>query len=64
MFHKRVQYPVIDTAPGVVEKGWYHNDDLPHVISWTRDRYVAPGMPYPGASGRAAETATLGVAET
>ena len=64
MFDKRVQYRVIDAALGVVEKGWYHNDDaadeqpwlpnglLPHVITWTRDGYVAPGMPYPGSGGR------------
>ncbi len=64
MFDKRVQYRVIDAAVGVVEKGWYHNDDaareqpwlpnglLPHVITWTRDGYVATGMPYPGSGGR------------
>jgi hypothetical protein len=64
MFDKRVQYRVIDAALGVVEKGWYHNDDaaneqpwlpnglLPHVITWTRDGYVAPGQPYPGSGGR------------
>jgi hypothetical protein len=60
MFDKRVQYRVIDAALGTVEKGWYHNDDaaneqpflpnglLPHVITWTREGYVASGQPYPG----------------
>ncbi len=60
MFDKRVQYRVIDAALGVVEKGWYHNDDaaheqpwlpnglLPHVITWTREGYVPAGEPYPG----------------
>ena len=64
MFDKKVQYRVIDAALGGVEKGWYHNDDaaneqpwlpnglLPHVITWTREGYVAPGMPYPGSGGR------------
>lgn len=64
MFDKRVQYRVIDAALGVVEKGWYHNDDaakeqpwlpnglLPHVVTWTLDGYEAPGMPYPGSGGR------------
>ena len=67
MFSKKVQYRVIDAALGVVEKGWYHNDDaanaqpwlpdglLPHVITWTREGYVAPGAPYPGTGGRAPE---------
>lgn len=70
MFDKRVQYRVIDAALGVVEKGWYHNDDaaneqpwlpnglLPHVITWTREGYVAPGMPYPGSGGRGPATQT------
>jgi hypothetical protein len=67
MFTKKVQYRVIDAALGVVEKGWYHNDDaaneqpwlpnglLPHVITWTRDGYVPSGEPYPGTGGRARE---------
>ena len=67
MFDKKVQYRVIDAALGVVEKGWYHNDDaaneqpwlpnglLPHVITWTREGYVAPGAPYTGTGGRAPE---------
>lgn len=71
MFSKKVQYRVIDAALGVVEKGWYHNDDaanaqpwlpdglLPHVITWTRESYVAPGAPYPGTGGRAPESAGL-----
>ena len=69
MFSKKVQYRVIDAALGVVEKGWYHNDDaaneqpwlpnglLPHVITWTREGYVAPGAPYPGAGNRGPSTA-------
>jgi hypothetical protein len=67
MFSKKVQYRVIDAALGVVEKGWYHNDDaynaqpwlpdglVPHVITWTRDGYVPVGEPYPGTGGRAPE---------
>jgi hypothetical protein len=63
-FSKKVQYRVIDAAVGVVEKGWYHNDDayntqpwlpdgpIPHTITWTRPGYEAPGVPYPGAGGR------------
>jgi hypothetical protein len=70
MFSKKVQYRVIDAALGVVEKGWYHNDDaaeaqpwlpdglLPHVITWTREGYVASGEPYPGTGGRAPEDAS------
>jgi Transmembrane protein of unknown function (DUF3556) len=62
-FSKKVQYRVIDAALGVVEKGWYHNDDayntqpwlpdgpIPHTITWTRPGYVAPGVPYPGNGG-------------
>ena len=65
MFDKKVQYRVIDAALGVVEKGWYHNDDaaneqpwlpnggIPHVVTWVRDGYVAPGVPYEGTGGRA-----------
>lgn len=65
MFSKKVQYRVIDAALGVVEKGWYHNDDaaevqpwlpdglLPHVITWTREGYVPAGQPYPGPGTRA-----------
>jgi hypothetical protein len=65
MFSKKVQYRVIDAALGVVEKGWYHNDDaaheqpwlpnglLPHVITWTREGYVPAGAPYPGPGTRA-----------
>lgn len=65
MFSKKVQYRVIDAALGVVEKGWYHNDDaaheqpwlpnglLPHVITWTREGYTPPGAPYPGPGTRA-----------
>ena len=71
MFSKKVQYRVIDAALGVVEKGWYHNDDaanaqpwlpdglLPHVITWTREGYAAPGAPYPGTGGRAPEAAGM-----
>ena len=67
MFSKKVQYRVIDAALGVVEKGWYHNDDaynaqpwlpdglVPHVITWTREGYVPVGEPYPGTGGRAPE---------
>ena len=67
MFSKKVQYRVIDAALGVVEKGWYHNDDaynaqpwlpdglVPHVITWTREGYVPVGDPYPGTGGRAPE---------
>jgi hypothetical protein len=67
MFDKRVQYRVIDAALGVVEKGWYHNDDaaneqpwlpnggIAHVITWTRDGYVASGLPYLGSGGRGPE---------
>jgi hypothetical protein len=63
-FSKKVQYRVIDAALGTVEKGWYHNDDayntqpwlpdgpIPHTITWTREGYVAPGVPYPGTGGR------------
>ncbi len=63
-FDKKVQYRVIDAALGVVEKGWYHNDDayntqpwlpdgpIPHTITWTRPGYEAPGVPYPGTGGR------------
>lgn len=63
-FSKKVQYRVIDAALGVVEKGWYHNDDayntqpwlpdgpIPHTITWTRDGYVAPGVAHPGSGGR------------
>jgi hypothetical protein len=63
-FSKKVQYRVIDAALGTVEKGWYHNDDaaneqpwlpngpIPHTITWTREGYTAPGVPYPGAGGR------------
>ncbi len=59
MFTKKVQYRVIDAALGVVEKGWYHNDDaaheqpwlpnglLPHVITWTREGYAAVGRGLP-----------------
>jgi hypothetical protein len=65
MFSKKVQYRVIDAALGVVEKGWYNNDDaaheqpwlpnglLPHVITWTREGYVPAGAPYPGPGTRA-----------
>ncbi len=65
MFSKKVQYRVIDAALGVVEKGWYHNDDaaheqpwlpnglLPHVITWTRDGYEPSGQAYPGPGSRA-----------
>lgn len=65
MFSKKVQYRVIDAAVGVVEKGWYHNDDaaneqpwlpnglLPHVITWTREGYTPAGAAYPGTGGRA-----------
>ena len=65
MFDKKVQYRVIDAALGVVEKGWYHNDDaaneqpwlpnggIPHVVTWVRDGYVAPGVPYEGTGDRA-----------
>ncbi len=64
MFSKKVQYRVIDAALGTVEKGWYHNDDayneqpwlpngpIPHTITWTREGYVAPGVPHPGSGGR------------
>ena len=67
MFSKKVQYRVIDAALGVVEKGWYHNDDayntqpwlpdglVPHVITWTREGYEPCGEPYPGTGGRAPE---------
>jgi hypothetical protein len=67
MFTKKVQYRVIDAALGVVEKGWYHNDDaynaqpwlpdglVPHVITWTREGYEPCGDPYPGTGGRAPE---------
>lgn len=67
MFSKKVQYRVIDAALGVVEKGWYHNDDaaheqpwlpnglLPHVVTWRRPGYTAGGEPYPGTGGRAPE---------
>ena len=60
MFDKKVQYRVIDAALGVVEKGWYHNDHaaeeqpwlpnggIPHTITWTREGYTPPGVPYPG----------------
>lgn len=70
MFSKKVQYRVIDAALGVVEKGWYHNDDaynaqpwlpdglVPHVITWTREGYVPVGDPYPGTGGRAPEPNT------
>ena len=63
-FSKKVQYRVIDAALGTVEKGWYHNDDayntqpwlpdgpIPHTITWTREGYVAPGVPHPGTGGR------------
>ncbi len=63
-FSKKVQYKVIDAAIGVLEKGWYHNDDayneqpwlpngpIPHTITWTRPGYIAPGVAYPGAAGR------------
>ena len=30
MFSKKVRYRVIDAALGVVEKGWYYNDDAYH----------------------------------
>lgn len=65
MFTKKVQYRVIDAALGVVEKGWYHNDDaaqaqpwlpeglLPHVITWTREGYTPTGLAYPGPGTRA-----------
>lgn len=63
-FSKKVQYRVIDAALGVVEKGWYHNDDayntqpwlpdgpIPHTITWTREGYVASGVAHPGSGGR------------
>jgi hypothetical protein len=63
-FSKKVQYRVIDAALGVVEKGWYHNDDayneqpwlpngpIPHTVTWTRPGYEAPGVPHPGTGGR------------
>lgn len=69
MFSKKVQYRVIDAALGVVEKGWYHNDDaareqpwlpngmLPHVITWTREGYTPPGAAYPGPGSRVPELA-------
>ena len=65
MFTKKVQYRVIDAALGVVEKGWYNNDDaaneqpwlpnggIPHVITWTLEGYEAPGVPHRGTAGRA-----------
>jgi len=55
---------VIDAALGVVEKGWYHNDDayhtqpflpdglVPHVVTWQREGYTPAGDPYPGDGGR------------
>lgn len=64
MFSKKVQYRVIDAALGVVEKGWYHNDDayhtqpflpdglVPHVVTWQREGYTPAGDPYPGDGGR------------
>jgi hypothetical protein len=76
MFSKKVQYRVIDAALGVVEKGWYHNDDaynaqpwlpdglVPHVITWTREGYVPAGEPYPGTGGRAPEPTPDALART
>jgi hypothetical protein len=76
MFSKKVQYRVIDAALGVVEKGWYHNDDaynaqpwlpdglVPHVITWTREGYVPVGEPYPGTGGRAPEPTPDALART
>ena len=64
MFSKKVQYRVIDAALGVVEKGWYHNDDayhtqpflpdglVPHVVTWQREGYTPAGDAYPGDGGR------------
>lgn len=64
MFSKKVQYRVIDAALGVVEKGWYHNDDaaheqpwlpnglLPHVITWQKPGYTPAGAAYPGPGDR------------
>jgi hypothetical protein len=76
MFSKKVQYRVIDAALGVVEKGWYHNDDaynaqpwlpdglVPHVITWTREGYVPVGEPHPGTGGRAPEPTPDALART
>ena len=48
---------MIDAALGVVEKGWYHNDDayhtqpflpdglVPHVVTWQREGYTPAGDP-------------------
>jgi hypothetical protein len=76
MFSKKVQYRVIDAALGVVEKGWYHNDDaanaqpwlpdglIPHVITWTREGYTPAGAPYPGHGGRLPESQASAMAHT
>ena len=53
---------IIDAALGVVEKGWYNNDDaareqpwlpngpLPHVVTWTREGYTPSGIAFPNAA--------------
>jgi len=66
MFSKKVQYRVIDAALGVVEKGWYHNDDaareqpwlpngpLPHTVTWTRPGYTPSGQGITAAASASA----------
>ncbi|MFZ9628383.1 MAG: DUF3556 domain-containing protein [Ilumatobacteraceae bacterium] len=69
MFSKKVQYRVIDAALGVVEKGWYNNDDaareqpwlpngpLPHVVTWTREGYTPSGTAFPDIAASATAAA-------